>query len=163
MDAFVEVDPYWDGTALMVHHSCFESEAGFHRLSALVLYVLHWAKFTITRWCSVRRSSCLYVLSEVMGLSAFVRILRADEAVSGYHLNGYYKLTAAPKTITCCCNSFADWRRSDQFRNVQRQSFFAKSRRLSRDIAGSFAAYRFLEGLVLGQGCIIPCVGCDGS
>jgi hypothetical protein len=88
-DLVMEVDPFWDGAHLRVRAELASDTKCWEKVSACVMYLLKWSKFSETRWCAVGKSARLILRSISIGLDGLVKMVLDDPVVSNYHLNGF--------------------------------------------------------------------------
>ena len=93
LDDLVYVDPFWDGTSLLVNKQLMHVENGWEQIASCVLYLLQWIMYSETRWAKVGRSARLLLRSLAIGLDGLVDIVKHDPNASMYHLNGFFRAT----------------------------------------------------------------------
>ena len=88
---FVEANPMFDGTNLVVDSRLRADPDATEKLSGLVHYALHQADWSETRWVKVRQSSGCHMQSESVGVKVLVRRLLNNPDLVNSYLSGYDK------------------------------------------------------------------------
>lgn len=91
VDEFVQLDPRWQGDALLVSASVEGDPASLCRIAGLMMYALHFEDYVSTRWCGVGNAMRLYLRARAMGLSGLVAMCK-EHKVCQFHLAGHEQL-----------------------------------------------------------------------
>ena len=92
LDLFVEVDPVWDGSQLLVNPGLANDSKFYSKVSVVVAYAYRWYNWSDTRWCKCGRCARFFIRSKFCAIDASVDILY-DVTTERHHIGGYRKLT----------------------------------------------------------------------
>lgn len=93
LDLVASLNPHWCDGQLMVSAAAQDDPLLVEHLSAVILHIWRWRKFSDTRWCGVGVSCRTLVASLVIGVDQVVAAALADPNSSNYHLHGFQRLT----------------------------------------------------------------------
>ena len=83
---YVELDPWFDGTVLIIDEDCANDEATWDKIEMCVVHSYRWLNWSETRWCRVTHSSKYMLRSMAMGSDAAARQVLEDATVSNLWL-----------------------------------------------------------------------------
>ena len=93
LENLVSLNPVWRDGALWINIAWAEDLELWERLSAAMLLIFHFRKFTESRWTTVGKVCKSIIAALSVGLAELVAYIREDPKSSEYHIHGFDNLT----------------------------------------------------------------------
>ena len=109
----VELGLRWCDGRLQVYESAASSPDFMEKVTASILSVFRFKKFTDSRWCTIGESCRSIVAGLAIGLQGLVQMIRQDPKASDYYIKGFENLDRGARTyaviaslVSNICDSF---------------------------------------------------------
>ena len=99
IDTFAFMDPVYTNNVLRVNAALELEEGSRRKVGAAQLHCCTWTSMSLTRWGKVRDSAMRMVRSCLMGLEGLIDLVKQDDSISLYHLNGFDKASREVRTF----------------------------------------------------------------
>ena len=96
---FIEVNPWWDGTSLLVSPALEHDPERKKKIESVTHYGYSWLKFTVTRFCRITVSGRKYMRSYVCGIDGIVKLAWDRDSGCHYTLHGHDRSKFATRRV----------------------------------------------------------------